>query len=408
VDLLTSARVKPSRLIVGLMSGTSADGIDACLCRIKGFGIQTAAEIEHFSSLKYPETLKHMITSDLNNLGLEDIARLNFFLGNLLAQAALKCIEEAGYAIWEIDAISSHGQTLIHLPDCHHRVLPIPATLQIGDISVIAQLTGILTIGDFRPADMAQGGQGAPLVPYADFVMFRHDDLGKIVQNIGGISNLTYLPPSCSLDDVIAFDTGPGNMVIDATINLLTKGNLSMDTDGEIANSGTVNREFLSHLLSSDYFYKPPPKSTGRELFGIQYTQRIIGEYKEFIQKQGVVWDIKEHFKDIVATVSELTVQTIVYSYKTWVAPRGPIDQVILGGGGAYNLYLVRRLKEELESMDPNIQVLTHEDIGIPNTAKEALAFCILGNEVIGLKPNNVPSATGAQKPVILGKVAFP
>jgi len=143
-------------------------------------------------------------------------------------------------------------------------------------------------------------------------------------------------------------------------------------------------------------------------LFGIQYTQRIIGEYKGFIQKQGVVWDIKEHFKDIVATVSELTVQTIVYSYKTWVAPRGPIDQVILGGGGAYNLYLVRRLKEELESMDPNIQVLTHEDIGIPNTAKEALAFCILGNEVIGLKPNNVPSATGAQKPVILGKVAFP
>lgn len=408
MDLLSRARQKTKRLMVGLMSGTSADGIDACLCEIQGFGPDTQVQIKHLSSLEYSDEIRGMLIEGLQELSLDDIARLNFVIGTLFAKTALKCIEEAGYTPSQIDAVCSHGQTLVHLPNSDHKRLPQPATLQVGDISVIAQLTGILTVGDFRPADMAQGGQGAPLVPYADFVLFRDDHLGRVVQNIGGISNLTYLPPGCCIDDVVAFDTGPGNMVIDATVRVLTKGELSMDTDGQLAFSGTVNRKLLDQILSHGYFHKPPPKSTGRELFGIQYAEGLIDRYKQFIESEQGKWEPSLHRSDIVRTVSEATVQTIIEAYKAWVIPKGQIDEVILGGGGAYNPYLVQRLTDEVLTLNPRARLFTHEDFGISNKAKEALAFCILGNDLIGLLPNNVPSATGARKPTVLGKIAFP
>ncbi|HHY17821.1 MAG TPA: anhydro-N-acetylmuramic acid kinase [Firmicutes bacterium] len=407
-DLISKTRAKDSRLIVGLMSGTSADGVDACLCEITGFGAGAGICVKHLSSIDYPSAVRTLLINKIGSLNVEEVARLNFLIARSFADSALKCIEEAGYHPSQIDAISSHGQTLIHLPNTNHELLPVPATLQVGDISVIAQLTGILTVGDFRPADMAQGGQGAPLVPYADFLLFRSPTLGRIVQNIGGIANLTYLPPGCTPNEVIAFDTGPGNMVIDAVVGILTQGKATMDTGGKIGLSGTVNHEFLNHLMSNEYFAKPPPKSTGREVFGIQYAKMILEEYGQYVPEHQNQWDPFSHFRDIVATISELTVQTIVSSYKAWVLPKGPIDQVILGGGGAWNPYFAQGLQKKLSQVNPNIRILTHKDLGIPDKAKEALAFAILGNNLIGCIPNNVPAATGAKKPVVMGKLALP
>lgn len=407
---LTRICSKPSRMIIGLMSGTSADEVDACLCEISGFGPDTRARVVHLASVDYPSHVRHLLTHKIGSLDVEEVARLNFLIARVFAQATLKCIEEADYDKSDMDLIASHGQTLAHFPDTDHESLPVRATLQVGDISVIAQLTGIVTVGDFRPADMAQGGQGAPLVPFADYILFRDASLGRIVQNIGGIANLTYLPPGCTPEDVIAFDTGPGNMVVDAVVDMLTQGKQTMDTDGKLAFSGTVNRLFLDHLMSNEYFAKLPPKSTGREAFGQQYTAEILDEYKHFLGTSGESWDPVPYLEDIAATVSELTVQSIISSYKSWVLPKGPIDEVILGGGGARNAYFVTRLKQELSKLNPctKVKVLTHQDFGISDKAKEALAFAILGNQFIGGMANNIPSATGAARPVVMGKLALP
>ena len=408
IDWLTKIRDKPSRMVIGLMSGTSADQVDACLCEITGFGLDTRARVVHLASVDYPERVRHLLTHRIGSLTVEEVARLNFLIAQVFAQGVLKCIQQANYRPSQIDFIASHGQTLAHYPEADNDCLPVPATLQVGDISLIAQLTGIVTIGDFRPADMAQGGQGAPLVPYADLVLFRDSSIGTVVQNIGGIANLTYLPPGCTPEQVVAFDTGPGNMVIDAIVDKLTQGRQTMDMDGKLALSGTVNQEFLSWLMSHEYFAKPPPKSTGREEFGVQYAAQILEQYAQFTKKSGATWDPAVHLEDIVATVSELTVRSIVEAYKSWILPKGPIHQVILGGGGARNPYLVSRLEQELSEFSPGIQVLTHQHFGISDKAKEALAFAILGNQFVGGMANNVPAATGASRSVIMGKLALP
>jgi anhydro-N-acetylmuramic acid kinase len=408
IDWLTKIRSKPTRMAIGLMSGTSADEVDACLCEISGFGQETSARVVHLASLDYPSHVRHLLTHKIGNLNVEEVARLNFLVARVFAQSVLKCIEEADCDASDIDFIASHGQTLAHYPDTGHEHLPVRATLQVGDISVIAQLTQIVTIGDFRPADMARGGQGAPLVPYADLVLFGDPSLGRVVQNIGGIANLTYLPPGCIPETVVAFDTGPGNMVIDAIVDTLTQGKQTMDTDGKLAFSGTVNQEFLNYLMSHEYFAKIPPKSTGREAFGVQYTAKILDEYKRFVGAPAERWALRSYLADIVATVSELTVQTMVAAYRWWILPRGPIDEVILGGGGARNAYFVTRLREELLQINPCIKVLTHQDFGISDKAKEALAFAILGNQFVGGLSNNIPAATGASGPVVMGKLALP
>jgi anhydro-N-acetylmuramic acid kinase len=393
--LLDAVRSKPSRLIVGLMSGTSADGVDAVLCEIRGYGRGCDVRTMRMSSLEYPGSVRRLLLGDLRYLTAEEVARLDFLIAGIFADAALKCIHEAGLESYQVDAVSSHGQTLAHFPRPDHPALPVRATLQVGDISVIAQKTGILTVGDFRPADMAQGGQGAPLVPYADFVLLAHPDLARVVQNIGGIANCTYLPPSCSIEEIVAFDTGPGNMVIDSLVSILTGGRSAMDKDGAMASAGKVDPRLLSRLLDNPYFHLPPPKSTGREDFGTQYVADLLETVRELGAREPC---------DLVATASELTVSTIVGAYRDFILPRGRVDQVIVGGGGSRNLYLMRKLAEEL----PGVQVMRHEDLGIPGKAKEALAFAILGNELIGGNPNNVPAATGAAKPVVMGKIALP
>jgi anhydro-N-acetylmuramic acid kinase len=394
-SMFDAIRRKDARLLIGLMSGTSADGVDAALCRITGSGRNTEAEVLLLTSMEYPPPVGRLLLGDLRLLSCEEVARLNFLIGEIFAEAALKCLAEAGLTPADVDAVCSHGQTLVHFPEADHPTIPSRATLQIGDISVIAQKTGILTAGDFRPADMAQGGQGAPLVPYADYLLLTHPERGRIMQNLGGIGNLTYLPPDASPDSVRAFDTGPGNMVVDGVVSLLTQGREAMDKDGRMASSGSVNKPLLDRLLDHPYYRKPPPKSTGRELFGIQYSRWLIDAAHDM--------GCSRH-EDIVATASELTVQTVLGAYRDFVFPLGPVHEVILGGGGARNPYFMSRFREELGPL----KVLTHEDLGIPSKAKEALAFAILGNELLAGGTNNLPSATGARKAVVMGKIALP
>ena len=395
MDRLDRIRGKKHRLIVGLMSGTSADGVDAVLCEIEGHGRECRAEVRHMTSVRYPAEVRDLLLGDLRRLSAEEVARLDFLVADIFAEAALSCLREAGVAPSDVDAVSSHGQTLVHLPRPDHPVLPVRATLQVGDISVIAQRTGILTLGDFRPADMAAGGQGAPLVPYADFVLFARPDVGRVVQNIGGIANCTYLLPGCRMDDVLAFDTGPGNMVVDTVARSLTGGRESMDADGAMASRGRVHQRLLEKYLDNPYFRLPPPKSTGREEFGTGFAEEFLRAASEL----GVIDPA-----DIVATASELTVKTISMAYRDFVLPRGPIHEVIVGGGGSRNPYFMGGLAREM----PSARILRHEDLGIPDKAKEALAFAILGNELIAGRPNNVPSATGASRQVVMGKIAFP
>ncbi len=397
---LDAYRESPRRLIVGLMSGTSADGVDAALCEIydsppsdrQGPSHELRAKVLHMATVSYSPAIRQILLGDLRRLDAEEVCRLNFLIAGVFAEAAVKCIEEAGLDRSDVAAISSHGQTLTHFPKPDHQVLPVRATLQAGDISVIAKSTGILTVGDFRPADMAEGGQGAPLVPYADFVLLSHPKLGRVVQNIGGIGNCTYLLPDGSPDDVIAFDTGPGNMIVDALVSILTNGERSMDTGGKMAFSGKADEQALDRLLRHPFYSMRPPKSTGREDFGVQYAREVLDIMRGADKR------------DVIATASELTVQTVVRSYRDFIFPKGPVDQVIVGGGGAKNPYFMERLRQELGRS----KVLIHEDLGIPGQAKEALAFAILGDALLMGKYNNVPSATGARKPVVMGKIALP
>lgn len=371
------------------MSGTSADGIDAVLTRIEGTGADAKVTLLYHSFTPYPENIRSLLLENPAALSARDLAWLNFQLGELFAQAALACIEGAGLRREDVDLIASHGQTIVHLPASGNGT---GATLQIGELSVIAARTDILTVGDFRPSDVAVGGQGAPLVPFADYVLFRHEAKGRIILNIGGIANLTYLPPGAGIDDVMAFDTGPGNMVLDGLVYLATDGQLQMDEGGKLALAGKVRPDILAELLDDPYFAQSPPKSTGREKFGRHYARAILGTWR------GVP------LEDLVRTAAELTVRSVADAIRRWVFPVGPVHELVVGGGGARNPLLLSRLAEEL----PEVKLLTHQDLGIDDKAKEALAFAILGNETIAGNPNNVPSATGARYPVCMGKICFP
>jgi anhydro-N-acetylmuramic acid kinase len=265
----------------------------------------------------------------------------------------------------------------------------VTSTLQIGEPAVIAERTGVPTIADFRVADVAAGGQGAPLVPFADFILFRHSEKYRAIQNIGGIANVTLLPPHCEPDAVIAFDSGPGNMVIDALVECMTDGRETFDREGHIAASGSVDGTWLEELLDHPYYQRTPPKTTGRELFGKHYASTLWDA--------GVARDLTP--QDMLATATALTAETIAMAFMQ----KHP-DELILGGGGANNQTLVNMLAMRL----PHTKILRHEDFGIPTQAKEALAFAILAYAAYHHEPNNLPSVTGARRPVVMGKIARP
>lgn len=379
---------KSNLRVVGLMSGTSADGVDAAVVDICGSKVELIAfEVFPYSGAIRREILRLCRPETAR---LEDICHYNFVLGEIFADAVIRLCRKNGISLDSIDLIGSHGQTIYHNPrGRRYRRKTIGSTLQIGEPSIIAQRTGITTVADFRPRDMAAGGEGAPLVPYADYYLFAHRRLSRAIQNIGGIANVTFLPPRCTPDDIIAFDTGPGNMVIDAAVALADNVNLRCDRGGRIAATGTIDKKLLGEMLRHPFLKRRPPKSTGREEFGTTFAERI---YRRAADK-GL------SHADIIATVTAFTAVSIARAYHRFL-PEMP-DEVILCGGGTHNTTLMEMLRSEL----PEVKMLTTGDLGISADAREAVSFAILARATIKGIANNVPGATGAQKPAVLGKI---
>lgn len=388
---------KASLTIAGLMSGTSLDGIDVAIVHIEGRGVETNIKLLHFESLPFDEEtrekLKRLCTIEHSDVA--QVCGMNFAIAERFADAVIQTAQAANMRMDDIDLISTHGQTIWHIPvaDEADRFLP-KSTLQIGDLSVIAKRTGKPVVGDFRTADIAVGGQGAPLVPYGDDLMFRDADKGRILQNIGGIGNCTALPADSADGGMIAFDTGPGNMVMDQVVYELSKGKLSYDANGDWAAKGKVHNGLLADMLAHPYFQEPPPKTTGREMFGKAYASAWLVSALE----QGL------SHEDIVATATAFTAHTIARGYQAYILPQCSIAEVIVSGGGAHNRTLLRMLADLL----PEQTILTSDELGISADAKEAILFALLGNAFIQGEPNNVPAATGAERPTILGKLALP
>ena len=402
------------------MSGTSADGIDVVVANIFGSGRGLRARVVTHVQRPFPPELRRRILRVCLHGTVSEICELNFVLGEHFARAALAAIRNAKLKARDITAIGSHGQTVHHLPNA-----PTPSTLQIGEPAVIAERTGITTVADFRVRDMAAGGQGAPLVPYADWVLFTHNTKPRIVQNIGGIGNLTFLPPLAELNDVIAFDTGPGNMVIDAVVVALSRGRKAFDRDGRWAARGKVSEKLVAEMMAHPFLGRRPPKTTGREEFGEPFVRRVLASARR----------LRLSSEDIVATATAFTAASIAAAYVRFIFPKlrrvragGPQEgvgrvpsrgaiadlsnqelafrekselQIILGGGGGKNATLRRMLSERLGGRE----LLTHEDFGLANAAKEALAFAILAHETLLGRTSNVPNATGARHAVVLGKI---
>jgi len=374
------------------MSGTSADGIDAVVVE---FADHCRPALLAHREMEYPQEIRELVLTLCMPGGADAavISAANYMLGELLAEAALRVMGAAGLDRQDLDAVASHGQTIWHQPEAAQIAgREVRSTLQIGEAAVIAERTGLKVISDFRAADMAAGGQGAPLTPFADYVLFRDERISRAVQNIGGIANVTFLPAGCTMQRVIAFDTGPGNMLIDAAVGHLTGAGRAYDRDGALAGAGIVRERLLARLMSHPFLAQPPPKSTGREAFGEHFLRELLA----WPEAEGVCGE------DLAATLTAFTAASIAESYRRFL-PNMP-EQVILGGGGSRNQTLTRMLKERLGPSE----VLLHEDFGIPAKAKEAMAFAILAAETLRGRPSNVPSATGAMHRAILGKVSFP
>ncbi len=374
---------KNYKTAIGMMSGTSLDGIDACLVRIDD---EFNFEVINSHTLEYPAQVREKLLNLANNNGtVSDVCNMDFVVGRLFAQCANELVEKSGLQKNEIDYISSHGQTVFHIPEkLEIGGVETRSTLQIGNISVISELTGITTVGDFRSKDIAAGGQGAPLVPFADELIFKRN-VSRAIQNIGGIGNVTVLSPDC---ETFAFDTGPGNMLLDYFVQKLF--GLPYDKNGEIASQGKVDENWLESLMSEPYYSVKPPKSTGRELFNNDYAQKIFES-------------APKNPRDVIATVTALSAKSVAKAYRDFVFPKTALKEVVVGGGGAFNPFILKCLKEYL----PEIEVKTHKDFNIDDKLKEAVAFAMLGFCTIEKLPNNLPLCTGAEKRVIMGVVSY-
>jgi len=379
-------------IVVGLMSGTSVDSIDAAVVDIPDDvrRLRLLAFVSVPFELPLRERIFRAFRPEISRV--DELCRLNFDLGEAFAAAALQAIAAAGLTTGDVGLIGSHGQTVWHdvAPDGQ-----VTSTLQLGEPCVIAERTGITTIADFRPRDVAAGGQGAPLVCLFDLLFFADEQQNRAVQNIGGIANVTAIPAGFNVEretwnlEPIAFDTGPGNMLIDEAARLATDGVQTCDVDGRLALAGQVHAGLLNELLAHPYLAQRPPKTTGRELFGRQFAAEVWRKGQAF----GLTG------ADIVATVTAFTAQSIAQAYRDFIP--FPIHQVILGGGGSRNPALVGMLQERLAPA----RLLTTEDFGLNSEAKEAVAFAVLAYQTWQQRPGNVPSCTGARRPVVLGKI---
>jgi len=383
-------------LVLGMMSGTSADGIDVALARISGAPPNLNAKLFDHSSVKFPEALRKEIlrVAEQGPISAGELSQLNFRLGGLFADGALAACRKFRVSPRSISLIGSHGQTIFH------QGRPVPffgsptaSTLQIGEPSVIAARTGITTVGDFRLADIALGGQGAPLVPYGDYLLYRHAKLGRVSLNLGGIANITVLPRAAKPQQVFAFDTGPANMLIDALVSHFTHGRLRFDKNAELAAQGRSNPALLNVLLRDPYLKVTPPKSTGREYYGHAYVKKILALGRRNSAKPN----------DLIRAATIFTALSVVDALNRFVLRKTKIDQLIVSGGGARNPVILAQLAAAL----PGIEVLPSSRLGIPEDAKEAFAFALLAYETFHQRPSNLPSATGARGPAILGKISY-
>ena len=373
-------------LIVGLMTGTSLDGIDAALIDIEGESVDALSwKLLESVTTPYSEARREAIHQAITGGDAGSICALNAELGEWLAEAVASVCVTAGVRVDDLDLIGSHGQTIWHRP-------PVGgergATLQIGCPATIAERTGVPVVSDFRSRDMAAGGHGAPLVPWVDRALFTTNH-ARALQNIGGMGNVTWIPARGSAEEAFAFDTGPGNVLIDAAVSLATAGRLRFDADGALAAQGRIDSALLSELMSHPFFAQAPPRSTGRELFGGPFLERLV----EALEPEG-----DQDWLDLVATLTELTARSIVDSYERWIAPRC-IDEIVVTGGGAFNRTLMSRIRILAEPTP----VRDSDVLGIGPGDKEALAFAVLAWAHFHGVPANVPAATGAAGPRILG-----
>jgi len=371
------------------MSGTSLDGIDVAIIDMTGAGFKAKINVLTSHSVPYPRKIREALLGVSNTTTpTGDISRLNFLLGELYVEALEETAERAQIPLDTIKLIGCHGQTIFHEGQgSQYLGKRVSSTLQIGESSVISERTGINVVSNFRERDMAAGGKGAPLVPYLDYMLMRHRGRGRIAVNIGGIANLTAIPPNTSTERVIAFDTGPGNMVIDQLISRITQGRQSYDRDGTMAATGVIDVKLLAKLLRDKYFRAKPPKAAGREQYGADFVTKLL--------------DTELSSEDLVATATALTAESIALAVRNFVLPEMRVDEVFVSGGGAHNPTMMAMLRK---AVDP-IPVKESTEVGLDVDAKEAIAFAVMAYETAHLRPSNVPTATGAKRSVVLGKL---
>ncbi len=378
------------------MSGTSADAIDVALARISGAAPGLNAKLLNHTSIDFPPQLRKEIlrVAEQQPISAGDFSQLNFRLGEAFAEAALAACRRFRLSPRKIALIGSHGQTVFHqgrpVPYLGH---PTASTLQIGEPAIIAARTGITTVADFRPADIAQGGQGAPLVPYADYLLYHHPKLGRILLNLGGIANITVIPASAKPSQILAFDTGPANMLIDALVAHFTHGRHHYDKNAQLAQQGRSIPALVNELMRDPYLKLAPPKSTGREYYGHAYLEKLLRLGRRHQAKS----------KDLIRAATIFTALSIVDASNRFVLPKTKIHQLIISGGGAHNPLILAQLAAAL----PQIEIVRSPRLGVPEDAKEAFAFAILAYETFHGRPSNLPSATGARRPAILGKISY-
>jgi anhydro-N-acetylmuramic acid kinase len=371
------------------MSGTSLDGVDVAIVDITGSGYKAKINVLTSHSVPYPRKVREALLAVSNaNTLTGDISRLNFVLGELYAEALEETAERAQIPMSSIKLVGCHGQTIFHEGQGSQFLgKKVASTFQIGESTVISEKTGIDVISNFRERDVAAGGKGAPLVPYLDYMLIRHRGRGRVAINIGGIANLTAIPPNTNTDRVIAFDTGPGNMVIDQLMSRITAGQQCYDRDGVMAASGTIDAKLLAKLLRDKFFRAKPPKTAGREQYGSEYVSKLL--------------DTELSSEDLIATATALTAESIASAVRNFVLPEMRVDEVFVSGGGVHNTTLMKMLRKALDPMP----VMESTEVGLDVDAKEAIAFAVMAYETAHCRPSNVPAATGAKRPVILGKV---
>ena len=391
---LSDVVAKNPKLVIGLMSGTSADGIDAALVEIHGYALDTQVRQLGFVTVPFSAPVRERILALAGGEvgGSHELCLMSFLLGKLSVEACRAVLAQAGVDEQQVDVIGSHGQTLWHIPRTEMYVgHELTATCQIGEASVLNEAFDCPVVSDFRVRDMTAGGQGAPLVPYTEFLLYRSENQTIAMQNIGGIGNVTILPKHGTLADTYAFDTGPGNMVMDAIVAHITAGEQTYDDGGNMAAMGNVHTGLLAWMLDDDYLTMAPPKTTGRERYGAVYVQQLLAKADQ----------LNVSPMDCLTTATRFTAECIAQGIRLFAKPTP--DRLVVGGGGSRNATLLRFIADAL----PGVEILTNEDLGYDSDAKEAVAFAILANECIHGVANNAPKATGARHPAILGKISL-